>query len=73
MIQEVCVALQLLGNMLQWHELLAVKPLQELSLDGLLNRYIMLALQNSLVDRQALYACTVVSKTCYMGRLDGTL
>ena len=55
------ICLQLLGNMLQWHDISAEKPLAELALDGLLNRYIILALQNSTVDKQAIYACQVVS------------
>ncbi|KAF4800735.1 PAX3- and PAX7-binding protein 1 [Turdus rufiventris] len=38
---------QLLGNFLQWYGILSNKTLQELSIDGLLNRYILMAFQNS--------------------------
>ncbi|XP_066289415.1 PAX3- and PAX7-binding protein 1-like isoform X2 [Branchiostoma lanceolatum] len=41
---------KLLGNMLQWHSILAREPLMELCVDGLLNRYMLLALQNSEVN-----------------------
>ncbi|EHH17012.1 GC-rich sequence DNA-binding factor 1 [Macaca mulatta] len=38
---------QLLGNFLQWYGIFSNKTLQELSIDGLLNRYILMAFQNS--------------------------
>ncbi|XP_019647799.1 PREDICTED: PAX3- and PAX7-binding protein 1-like [Branchiostoma belcheri] len=41
---------KLLGNMLQWHSILSREPLMELCVDGLLNRYMLLALQNSDVN-----------------------
>uniref|UniRef100_A0A8C0LMC6 PAX3 and PAX7 binding protein 1 n=1 Tax=Canis lupus dingo TaxID=286419 RepID=A0A8C0LMC6_CANLU len=37
----------LLGNFLQWYGIFSNKTLQELSIDGLLNRYILMAFQNS--------------------------
>uniref|UniRef100_A0A8D2J9I4 PAX3 and PAX7 binding protein 1 n=1 Tax=Varanus komodoensis TaxID=61221 RepID=A0A8D2J9I4_VARKO len=40
-------SVKLLGNFLQWHGILSNKTLQELSIDGLLNRYILMAFQNS--------------------------
>ncbi|XP_030661977.1 PAX3- and PAX7-binding protein 1 isoform X2 [Nomascus leucogenys] len=39
--------LELLGNFLQWYGIFSNKTLQELSIDGLLNRYILMAFQNS--------------------------
>lgn len=54
---------QLLGNQLKWSGVVADHPLQELALDGLLNRYILLALQNSAVDAHSIYACQVVSSS----------
>ncbi|GAB1300421.1 PAX3- and PAX7-binding protein 1 [Apodemus speciosus] len=38
---------RLLGNFLQWYGIFSNKTLQELSIDGLLNRYILMAFQNS--------------------------
>ncbi|NXA49096.1 PAXB1 protein, partial [Nothocercus julius] len=40
-------SVKLLGNFLQWCGILSNKTLQELSIDGLLNRYILMAFQNS--------------------------
>ncbi|XP_063249678.1 PAX3- and PAX7-binding protein 1 isoform X2 [Prinia subflava] len=40
-------SVKLLGNFLQWYGILSKKTLQELSIDGLLNRYILMAFQNS--------------------------
>ncbi|XP_068545262.1 PAX3- and PAX7-binding protein 1 isoform X2 [Anas acuta] len=40
-------SVKLLGNFLQWYGILSNKTLQELSIDGLLNRYILMAFQNS--------------------------
>ncbi|XP_078619014.1 PAX3- and PAX7-binding protein 1-like isoform X2 [Branchiostoma floridae x Branchiostoma japonicum] len=45
---------KLLGNMLQWHSILAREPLMELCVDGLLNRYMLLALQNSEVNEDSI-------------------
>ncbi|XP_069492435.1 PAX3- and PAX7-binding protein 1 isoform X2 [Ambystoma mexicanum] len=39
-------SVKLLGNFLQWYGILSNRTLQELSIDGLLNRYILLAFQN---------------------------
>ncbi|XP_059542312.1 PAX3- and PAX7-binding protein 1 isoform X1 [Myotis daubentonii] len=40
-------SVKLLGNFLQWYGIFSNKTLQELSIDGLLNRYILMAFQNS--------------------------
>ncbi|OCT91246.1 PAX3- and PAX7-binding protein 1 [Xenopus laevis] len=40
-------SVKLLGNFLKWHGVLSNKALQELSVDGLLNRYILMAFQNT--------------------------
>nr|XP_003219082.2 PREDICTED: PAX3- and PAX7-binding protein 1 [Anolis carolinensis] len=40
-------SVKLLGNFLQWYGILSNKTLQELAIDGLLNRYILMAFQNS--------------------------
>ena len=37
--------IKLLSNIVEWNDLLDIKTIQELSLDSLLNRYIMVALQ----------------------------
>lgn len=54
---------KLLDNSLKWHGVLADKPLQELAFDGLLNRYIILALHNSPVNHNTVYACQVILST----------
>ncbi|XP_071403835.1 PAX3- and PAX7-binding protein 1-like [Pithys albifrons albifrons] len=38
---------KLLGNFLQWYGILSNQTLQELCIDGLLNRHILMAFQNS--------------------------
>ncbi|XP_063303810.1 PAX3- and PAX7-binding protein 1 [Pelobates fuscus] len=40
-------SVKLLGNFLKWHGTLSNKTLQDLALDGLLNRYILMAFQNN--------------------------
>ncbi|KAF6120848.1 PAX3 and PAX7 binding protein 1 [Phyllostomus discolor] len=40
-------SVKLLGNFLQWSGIFSNKTLQELAIDGLLNRYILMAFQNS--------------------------
>ncbi|KAM4699586.1 PAX3- and PAX7-binding protein 1 [Discoglossus pictus] len=40
-------SVKLLGNFLKWHGVLSNKTLQELAIDGLLNRYILMAFQNN--------------------------
>ncbi len=55
------VYFQLLGNILQWQGLLSDPLLRELGLDGLLNRYMVLALMNSPVSNDSVRKCQVVS------------
>jgi hypothetical protein len=38
---------QLLGNIFLWHGLISVTKLQELAVDGILNRYLLLSLQHA--------------------------
>ena len=52
---------QLLGNILAWHGILSDRVLRELALDGLLNRYVMLALMNSPPGMETVQKCAVVS------------
>ncbi|KAM3934634.1 PAX3- and PAX7-binding protein 1 [Leptodactylus fuscus] len=40
-------SVKLLGNFLKWYGVLSNKSLQELAIDGLLNRYILMAFQNN--------------------------
>ncbi|XP_063812522.1 PAX3- and PAX7-binding protein 1 [Pseudophryne corroboree] len=40
-------SVKLLGNFLKWHGILSNRSLQELAIDGLLNRYILMAFQNN--------------------------
>jgi hypothetical protein len=54
---------QLLGNILCWHGLIGTQLLQRLALDGLLNRYVVLGLANSHVDRHAMEKCQAVSSS----------
>lgn len=53
---------QLLGNFLQWYGILSNKTLQELSIDGLLNRYILMAFQNSEYGEDSIKKAQSVSK-----------
>lgn len=53
-------SLQLLGNILSWHRILASKMLHTLALEGLLNRYILLGLQTSPLNNEALQKCSSV-------------
>ncbi|XP_071819280.1 PAX3- and PAX7-binding protein 1-like [Apostichopus japonicus] len=48
---------KLLGNVLSWHGLVDQQVLIEIALDGLLNRYILLSLQNSDVNEESLAKC----------------
>ena len=52
---------QLLGNLLLWHGLIAEDHLLELAVDGLLNRYMLLSLQNSDVNDESILKCHRVS------------
>lgn len=62
-IQLFIIYVQLLGNFLQWHGILSNKTLQELSIDGLLNRYILMAFQNSEYGDDSIKKAQSVSKS----------
>ena len=47
--------------MLSWHQLVSPSVLQKLSLSGLLNRYIVIGLASSHINREALHKCQAVS------------
>ncbi|XP_071491063.1 PAX3- and PAX7-binding protein 1-like [Diadema antillarum] len=49
--------LKLLGNLLSWHGLVVKEQLLELAIDGLLNRYLLLSLNNSDVDESSIAKC----------------
>nr|XP_054753883.1 mitogen-activated protein kinase kinase kinase 15-like [Lytechinus pictus] len=49
--------LKLLGNLLSWHGLVAKEQLLELAIDGLLNRYLLLSLNNSDIDESSIAKC----------------
>ncbi|KAL8611073.1 hypothetical protein ACOMHN_064364 [Nucella lapillus] len=55
--------IKLLGNILAWEGLVGRQLLQRLALDGLLNRYIVLGLANSHVNRHAMEKCQAVIST----------
>ncbi|XP_078069013.1 intron Large complex component GCFC2-like isoform X2 [Mustelus asterias] len=74
--QERCFwsAVKLLGNILQWDDLLPEQILQDLGLNKLLNRYILLSLQNSLPGRESLEKCKKVIAcfpSCWFENLEG--
>ncbi|XP_071801603.1 PAX3- and PAX7-binding protein 1-like isoform X2 [Asterias amurensis] len=48
---------KLLGNLLLWHGLISEVHLLELAIDGLLNRYMLLSLQNSDVNDESIFKC----------------
>ncbi|GFS26357.1 PAX3- and PAX7-binding protein 1-like [Elysia marginata] len=52
--------IKLLGNMLSWHQLVSPPVLQKLSLSGLLNRYIVIGLASSHINREALHKCQAI-------------
>uniref|UniRef100_A0A4W3JF84 PAX3 and PAX7 binding protein 1 n=1 Tax=Callorhinchus milii TaxID=7868 RepID=A0A4W3JF84_CALMI len=53
-------ALKLLDNLLQWTGIISNRSLQDLAVDGLLNRYILLAVQNSDPGDDSLKKCQSV-------------
>ena len=46
---------------LQWRDTLSPRLVQEMALDRILNRYLVLALQNSPVNQDSLIKCQAVS------------
>ncbi|CAG5133243.1 unnamed protein product [Candidula unifasciata] len=55
--------IKLLGNILSWHQLISGPVLQKLALSGLLNRYIVVGLVSSSVNREALHKCQAIIST----------
>ena len=53
--------LQLLGNITSWEGVLSCEAVQQLSVDGLLNRYLLLSLQNCPVDASTVKKTRAVS------------
>nr|XP_006815310.1 PREDICTED: PAX3- and PAX7-binding protein 1-like [Saccoglossus kowalevskii] len=51
---------KLLGNMLMWNGIVSHEILQELSLDGLLNRYLLLSLHNSDINLDSIEKCRMI-------------
>ncbi|XP_038077839.1 PAX3- and PAX7-binding protein 1-like [Patiria miniata] len=54
---------KLLGNLLLWHGLISEDHLLELAIDGLLNRYMLLSLQNSDVNEDSILKCQRIVAT----------
>lgn len=66
--------IKLLGNILSWHPLISTKTLQRLALSGLLNRYIVVGLVCSHINREALQKCQAIISTFpreWFSSLDG--
>ncbi|XP_041351810.1 PAX3- and PAX7-binding protein 1-like [Gigantopelta aegis] len=55
--------IKLLGNFLSWHGIVSTSVLQNLALDGLLNRYIIFSLHNSFINKEALSKCQTIVST----------
>lgn len=64
--------LKLMKNVLSWQGLLAEEPLKELSLCSLLNRYLIVALQACLAQRDTTEKCTRVLSTLPTAWLRGS-
>lgn len=56
---EYCV--QLMAVVLQWQDVISPRLVQEMALDRILNRYLVLALQNCPVGQDSLIKCQAVS------------
>ncbi|RUS81278.1 hypothetical protein EGW08_010952 [Elysia chlorotica] len=66
--------IKLFGNMLSWHQLISPQVLQKLSLSGLLNRYIVIGLASSHINREALHKCQAIISAlpkAWFGDLEG--
>lgn len=61
--RQLWVCIKLLGNILSWHGILSNQMLRSLSLDGLLNRYIILGLCNSGVNKETIQKCQSIIST----------
>ncbi|KAH9508979.1 PAX3- and PAX7-binding protein 1 [Bulinus truncatus] len=55
--------IKLLGNILSWHRLIAAPVVHKLALSGLLNRYIVIGLVSSQINREALHKCQAIIST----------
>ncbi|XP_021344740.1 PAX3- and PAX7-binding protein 1-like [Mizuhopecten yessoensis] len=54
---------QLLGSIMSWHAIISTSILQNLALDGLLNRYVILGLCNSVLNQETIQKCHSVVST----------
>jgi len=66
--------IKLLGNILSWHQLIATPIIQRLALSGLLNRYIVIGLVSSHINREALQKVQTIISTFpkdWFSSLDG--
>nr|XP_022293371.1 PAX3- and PAX7-binding protein 1-like isoform X2 [Crassostrea virginica] len=61
--RQLWVCIKLLGNILSWHGILSNQMLRSLSLDGLLNRYIILGLCNSGLNKETIQKCQSIIST----------
>lgn len=59
-----------MGNILRWEGLLSSARLQELAIDGLLNRYLLLALQHSHLYYDSLEKVKAVSIVFILNTVD---
>ena len=57
------ICVKLLGNITLWSQILSLKTILDLSIDGLLNRYILLALkQMDLTSNEMITRCLLLAK-----------
>ncbi|XP_033739538.1 PAX3- and PAX7-binding protein 1-like [Pecten maximus] len=55
--------IKLLGSIMSWHGIISTSILQNLALDGLLNRYIILGLCNSVLNQETIQKCHSIVST----------
>ena len=60
------MAPQLLSNIMCWEGLLPSASIQQLSVDGLVNRYLLLSLQNCPIDNYTVEKTKSVSGSCVL-------
>ena len=60
------IAPQLLSNITRWEGLLPSASIQQLSVDGLVNRYLLLSLQNCPIDNYTVEKTKFVSGRCVL-------
>lgn len=65
-------AFKLFGNVMQWKELLSLKVLQELGIDSVVNRYLIVALQQMSNSSQCLDRCKDIIDLLPKATLDGS-